>query len=133
MRRRRPFLIALVVLAAVAPMSSTALAASPASTAQVVADCNAHARLIGSYSEATLRHALATLPAVVAEYTNCADVIRRQLLTQVGSSKSSGSGSGGGSSGSFLPTWVIVVLVVAILGGATGTALARRRGVDGAP
>ncbi len=115
----------LVVLVALALAPSSSLAA--VTTSHVVADCNAHGRLVERYSVATLRNALATLPADVAEYTNCPDVIRKQLLAQVGGSKSSGSGSGGGSGGSFLPTWVIVLLIIVILGGAGATVAARRR------
>jgi hypothetical protein len=125
MRRYGPLLLVLVALAAAVPASSNALGA----TAQVVADCNAHGRLTGHYSEATLHTALSTLPTDVAEYTNCADVIRKQLLAQVGDPTSPGPGSGGGSGGSFLPTWVIVLLAVVILGGGGAALAARRRGV----
>ncbi len=121
----RRSLALLVALSAVTLMPSHALAVT---TSQVVADCNAHGRLVQHYSDSTLRTALATLPADVAEYTDCADVIRKQLLAQVSGAKSSGSGSGGGSGGSFLPTWVIVLLVIVILGGAGATVAARRRG-----
>ncbi len=123
MRRYGPLLIVLVALVAAAPASPNALGG----TAQVVADCNAHGRLTGHYSEAMLHTALATLPTDVAEYTNCADVIRKQLLAQVGDPNPAGAGSGSGSGGSFLPTWVIVLLVVVILGGG-GAAIAARRG-----
>ncbi len=123
MRRSGLLLIVLVALAAAVPAPTNALGV----TARVVADCNAHGRLTGHYSEATLHTALNTLPTDVAEYTNCADVIRKQLLAQVGGSKSSGPGSGGGSGGSFLPTWVMVLLIIVILGGAGATVAARRR------
>jgi hypothetical protein len=120
----------LVALSAVTLMPGRALAVT---TSQVVADCNSHGRLVQHYSNATLRTALATLPADVAEYTDCADVIRKQLLAQVSGTKSPGSGPGsGGSGGSFLPTWVIVLLVIVILGGAGATLAARRRGDESA-
>ncbi len=128
MRRFIPLLVVLCALAPAVLTPGAARAATSPSTSQIVADCNAHGRLTGNYSDAMLRHALATLPADVAEYTNCADVIRRQLLAQVGTPTSSKTGSGGGSGGSFLPTWVIVLLVVVILGGAGATVAARRRG-----
>jgi hypothetical protein len=124
----RRSLALLIALSAVTLMPSRALAVT---TSQVVADCNAHGRLVQHYSDATLRAALATLPADVAEYTDCADVIRKQLLAQVSGAKSSGSGTGG-SGGSFLPTWVIVLLVIVILGGAGATLAARRRGGESA-
>ncbi len=95
------------------------------SAAQALADCNAHDRLTQQYPTATLRSALATMPAEVKEYTDCYDVIQRQLLSQEGQLKGSGSG---GSGGSLLPTWVIVVLAVLIVGGAGfGTVALRRR------
>ncbi len=128
MRRSRPLLAVLLTLSALTLMPSRALAVT---NSQVVADCNAHGRLVQRYSNATLRSALATLPADIAEYTDCADVISKQLLGQVSGPKSSGPGSGsgsGGSGGSFLPTWVIVLLVIGLLGGAGATLAARRRG-----
>jgi hypothetical protein len=129
MRLSRPLLV-LIALSALMLMPSRALAVT---NSQVVADCNAHGRLVQHYSNARLRAALATLPADVAEYTNCADVIRKQLLAQVSGAKSSGPGSGtGGSGGSFLPTWVIVLLVILILGGAGATLAARRQGGESA-
>lgn len=88
-----------------------------------VADCNAHGQLTHSYSAAELRGALATMPADVNEYTNCHDVIQRALLAKLGKLGGSG-GSGGG--GSFLPTWLLVVLVLLVLAGAGLGAVALR-------
>ncbi|MDQ6608019.1 MAG: hypothetical protein M3Z06_15925 [Actinomycetota bacterium] len=129
MRRSGLLLIVLVALAAAVPAPTNALGV----TARVVADCNAHGRLTGHYSEATLHTALNTLPTDVAEYTNCADVIRKQLLAQVGDPNQAGVSSGGGSGGSFLPTWVIVLLVVVVLGGSGAALAARRRGPASRP
>lgn len=101
---------------------------SPAGAAGVsapVADCSAHGKLTRHYSVSQLRSALATMPADVAEYTNCPDVIRRALLAAIGPINGSGSGGGGGS---FLPGWVIAVLVVLVLAGAaTGVMALRNR------
>lgn len=111
--------------------------ASAASGASAIADCNAHNTLTHTYSIAELENALRTMPADVSEYTDCKDVITRELLIQQGKVKASG-GSGGGSGGggsSFLPTPVIVVLVVLLLAAATLGALAirrRRESADGA-
>jgi hypothetical protein len=110
-------------------------AAAPAAAAgsQAVADCNAHARLTQQYSAGQLRAALSTMPADVKEYTDCFDVIQRQLLAQIGGSHQNG-GSGQGSGGSFLPTPLIVVLVALVVGAGIFAAVAvRRRGGGGPP
>jgi hypothetical protein len=88
-----------------------------------VADCSAHGQLTRHYSPSQLRTALATMPADVAEYTNCSDVIRRALIAALGPLKEGGSGGGGGS---FLPSWVIAVFVVLVLAGAGTAAVALR-------
>jgi hypothetical protein len=106
---------------------SVAVAAAASSSAgSVIADCQAHGKLTGSYTTGALEHALATLPADVAEYTDCHDVIQRQLLQQV-HGNDQGTGSGAGSGGSFLPTPVIVILVILALGAVTFGALEIRR------
>ena len=87
-----------------------------------MADCNTHAALTQHYTVAQLRNALATMPADVNEYTNCHDVIQRALLAKLGKLSDAG-GSGGGS---FLPTWLLVVLVLLVLGGAGLGAVALR-------
>jgi len=96
-------------------------------------DCSKQGQLTHTYSPAELRHALATMPADVKEYTDCYDVINRALLAAVGGVHDNG---GGGSGGSFLPTPVIVVLIVLLLAAATLGALAlrrRRQGGDAPP
>src|SRR5947209_14146160 len=102
---------AATIVVAGAPAGSLA-----AGLAAPVADCNAHAALTHQYSVQQLRNALATMPADVKEYTNCSDVIQRALLAQLGALHGSGgSGTGGGS---FLPTPLIVVLGLLVVGGA---------------
>lgn len=88
-----------------------------------VADCSAHGRLTHHYPASELRSALASMPADIAEYTNCPDVIRSALLAQIGSIGGNGNGGGGSS---FLPGWAIAVLVVVVLGAAGIGALAVR-------
>jgi hypothetical protein len=121
--RRTPIIALCTTLAVVGP--SVAVAAS-SSAASVIADCQAHNKLTGSYTTRTLEHALATLPADVAEYTDCHDVIQSQLLQQL-RGNDQGAGSGAGSGGSFLPTPVIVILVILALGAVTFGALEIRR------
>jgi hypothetical protein len=104
-----------------------AIAASGVATA-VIADCNAHGRLTRTYSSAELQAALASMPADVKEYTNCYDVIQRALLGRLGRSHAAPPVSSGGSGGAFLPTPVIVGLVVlALAGGGFGVMAIRRR------
>jgi hypothetical protein len=109
----------------------SAVAAAPAAASSgsgVIADCNKHLRLTRTYSIAQLQNALQTLPADIAEYSNCKDVIQRALLVAQGKTAGSGDGGTGGSSGgSALPTPLIVVLVVLALGAVTLGAVAIRR------
>jgi hypothetical protein len=130
MSRRIALLIALVAATATATataaLPATASAASRLSAA--VADCNAHARLTGHYSAGQLRTALNTMPADVKEYTDCYDVIQKQLLAEIGDISGGGGDSGGGGS-SFLPTPLLIVLGVLVLGaGGFGIVAIRRRG-----
>ncbi len=125
-------MLALVAaLVAVATGLAAAVPARAASGKAVIADCNAHNTLTRTYSIAALEDALRTMPADVAEYTDCHDVIERALLTQEGKLHRSGSVSGSSSGSSFLPTPLIVLLVVLALAAATlgGLALRRRRGL----
>jgi hypothetical protein len=103
-------------------------AATNGAAAQAITDCNDHGKLTQSYSSQALRQALAQMPADVREYTDCFDVIERQLFKQLGQSGAAGGGSSTGSSGSSgLPTWLIVVIVVLALAAITFGALALRR------
>jgi hypothetical protein len=122
-------------LIALALSLGAAVPASASSGSAVVADCNSHNTLTHSYSISQLETALNTLPADVSEYTDCKDVITRELLIQQGKLKGKGSSGSSSSSGSFLPTPVIIVLVVLLLAAATFGALAlrRRRGPGSGP
>ena len=105
-----------------------AAAASGGTPSQAISDCNDHGKLTQQYSAQALRTALAQMPADVREYTDCFDVIERQLFKQLGNSGAGAAGTSTSSSGSsFLPTWLIVVIVVLALAAITFGALALRR------
>ena len=122
MRKRLIVLGIVCALGAVWGLAATT--ASAAGLTPPVADCSHNARLTHDYSAAELRAALETMPAQVSEYSNCAVVIQQALNAKIGQ-LSGGLGSGGGS---FLPTWLLVVLIVLVLGGVgfTGVAIRRR-------
>jgi hypothetical protein len=121
------------VLCAAAIPSASAVLASPVAAAGLspaAADCLHHGQLTHNYSAPQLRQALATLPAAVSQYSNCAAVLQRALEAKIGTLHG-GSGSGGGS---FLPTWLLIVLIVVVLAGvALATIAVRRRGEPGQP
>jgi len=85
---RRAYLLMLLVLV---PAGT-----AHASGQQVIRDCTDDGRLEGHYSQKDLRSAQANLPSDVAEYTNCADVIR---AAQLGSAGGGGGAAGGGGAG----------------------------------
>jgi hypothetical protein len=128
MTRLRTLILIICSIGAIAAPLVAAPAAS-ASSAQVIADCNAHGNLTRHYSVAELRSALATMSADVKEYTDCYDVIQRALLAALGGLHGGGGdGPGqGGSGGAFLPAPLIALLVLLGLGAATLAALAIRR------
>jgi hypothetical protein len=93
-----------------------------------VVDCHAHSKLTRHYTAGELRVALALMPPDITEYTDCYDVIQRQLLSEIGSQKLT-DGAAGSSGGSFLPTPVLVAIIVLALGAAIlgVVALGRRK------
>jgi len=98
--------------------------ASAAGMAPPVADCYDHGgQLTHSYSVAQLKNGLATMPAEIREYSPCYDILQRALLAKIGPLRDGGSSGGGGS---FLPVWLIVVLAVLVLAGASFGVLALR-------
>ena len=124
---RRLFIVFALVCALVAgPSAGIAAAASGDTAAAAIADCSANDRLTHHYSAATLTAALAKLPADVREYSDCYDVIEKQLFAQLGTSSSNGSGGGSSSGGSVLPTWLLIVIILLALGALTFGALAIR-------
>jgi hypothetical protein len=126
MRRLVTSLAIMCALSAAAP--AVVAAAASGSPQQALTDCNDHGTLTGHYTADVLRNALASMPADMREYTDCYDVIEKQLFAQLGSSSGSGSSTTGSSSGgSVLPTWLIIVIVVLALAALTFGALAIRR------
>ncbi len=125
---RRALITALALVCAIsAAAPAVVVAASGGTAAQAISDCNNHGQLTAHYSASTLRAALANMPADVREYTDCYDVIEKQLFAQLGTS---GAGSGTAttsSSGSFLPTPLIVLIVLLALAALTFGAIAIRR------
>jgi hypothetical protein len=122
--------LTVLALACVLSLGAPALvsAASGGTPSQAITDCNDHLRLTQQYSSEVLRAALAQMPADVREYTDCFDVIERQLFKQLGKSGAGTGAAAPASSGSsFLPTWLIVVIVVLALAAITFGALALRR------
>jgi hypothetical protein len=124
----RSHLLVALVAVSVPYFAGTASASASSIGAPVIADCQAHLRLTHHYTIPQLKNALATLPADVAEYTNCQQVIESALTHPGGPGSNNGAGSGSGSS--FLPTPVLVVLVLLVLAAVTFGALwvRRRRG-----
>ena len=119
-------LLLMIVLVYLLGALGGAMLPAPAAAAGLsppVADCEQHGQLTRNYSAAELRQALSTMPAEVAEYTNCPNVIRQALLNQIHGLKGGGSGGGGGS---FLPAWVIAILAVLAATAAGSAALAVR-------
>jgi len=70
--------------------------AAAASRNEIIRDCSDDGRLQGNYSPSELRDARKNLPSDVAEYTDCADVLRRAELPD---RDSGGTGAGGGTTG----------------------------------
>lgn len=122
MRKSIALLAASCALCALAG-SVLAVPANAAGVAPPVADCLHNGQLTRTYTASQLRSALTTMAADVTEYSNCYAVIQRALLAKIGK-LGPGSGSGGGS---FLPTWLIAVLAVLVLGGSGFAAVAIRR------
>jgi hypothetical protein len=124
--RRTTITAVCTALALLAPGLAVASSGPSSSAAAAIVDCQAHNKLTRSYTTSALENALATLPATVREYSDCVDAIHTQLLSQSGTRTGKDSGSGG-SGGSFLPTPVIIVLVILVLAAVTFGALEVRR------
>ena len=125
----RRAILALVLSCALALAAPVAAGAAGADTpSAAISDCNDHGQLTAQYSAATLRAALAQMPADVREYTDCYDVIERQLFKELGQSTPGAAGTpASSSSGSGLPTWLLIVIVLLALAAVTFGALAVRR------
>lgn len=119
----RAFRTLLTTVAAMLVIAPAVLAANP-----VITDCLTHpAGLTGHYTVAQLQYALHHMPQETQEYTNCPDVINRAVLAAAHPLRPAQPVEG--SSGSFLPTPVLVILVVLMLiaGGFALVAVRRRR------
>jgi hypothetical protein len=129
----RRLVTSLAIVCALLALAPAVVAATSGGTPQqAIADCNANQALTKHYSADTLREALSTMPAAIREYSNCYDVIEKQLLAQLGTSSTGAGTTTSSSSGSVLPTWLIIVIVILALAALTFGALAiRRRRVEG--
>src|SRR5579875_1687728 len=110
------------------PTATAAQAGANATQAQaqaILRQC-ATGQLTRSYPAAALQAALREMPASQRQYSPCVDVIEAALA---GAGHSGGGGTGG-SGGSFLPT---PVLVLVVLGGVTAGAVAVRRRQSAGP
>lgn len=127
---RRAITVVALALAVSAGAPVLAVAASGPTASEAIKDCYNHDQLTRSYPPEVLRAALAQMPSDVREYSDCYDVIERQLFKELGNSGSGalpGGAAAGSSSSSFLPTWLIVVIVLLALAAITFGALAIRR------
>jgi hypothetical protein len=122
-----------LVCAMFAAATSVAAAASGGTAAEAISDCNNNGHLTAQYSASTLRTALATMPADVREYTDCYDVIQKQLFAELGASGTASGTTTSSSSGSVLPTPVLVIIVLLVLAALTFGAIAIRRNRSGGP
>lgn len=115
-------------MAALAAATWIVPATSAAAANPILTECTT-GHLSGHYSLAQLRHALKIMPGSLRQYTSCPDVIQNAIVTaQHPRSGAPGTSSGG----SFLPTPVLIVLIVLVLAALTfgGLALRRRRGAE---
>ena len=84
----RPILVLTALLLALLPAAALA-----GPRERIIRDCADDGRLQGNYSQSQIRDARQNLPSDVAEYTDCADVLRRAELPD------RGGGAAGGPSG----------------------------------
>lgn len=113
--------------AAVAVACAFAVSAVPAAHGAggnpVLNDCqNNNGTLAGHYTAAQLRHALHVMPSYEKQYSSCYDVISNALAHV---NKPTGN-AGNSSGGSFLPTPVLIILIVLVLGAGGFAVLAVR-------
>lgn len=80
----------------IALLAVPAAPATAASRDEIIQDCADDGRLQGKYSKSELRDARKNMPSDVAEYTDCADVLRRAELPDRGDGA---GGAGGGGTG----------------------------------
>ncbi len=93
---RRLFTISL----AIALVLAWAVPAVASTRSKIISDCSDDGQLQGRYSPSELRNARQHLPSDVAEYTDCADVLRRAELPDNGAA---GGGAGGPATAPIAP------------------------------
>ena len=122
-------MLALVFVVSAGLFAGAAASATSDTPQAAIADCYTHSQLTAHYSTETLRKALVQMPADVREYSDCFDVIEKQLFAQQGSAGgSSGTpASSSSSSGSVIPTPLLIVIILLALAAVTFGALAIRR------
>ena len=79
------------LLLVIAALGVTAAPAAAASRYEIIDDCSDDSRLQGRYTVQELRDARRNLRTEVAEYTDCADVLRRAELALIERSDPSGA------------------------------------------
>jgi hypothetical protein len=107
----------------VCPDALGASRASGSSVQAVLAQCSS-GHLSGDYTLVQLRQALHMMQSAVMQYTSCPDVVQAAIL---GAQHHGGSIGAISSGGSFLPTPVLAILGLLILGAGAFSVLALRR------
>lgn len=90
---RSPMRTALALTAVVLALSPAAALADTRD--RIIKDCADDGQLQGSYSQSDLRDARQNMPSDVAEYTDCADVLRRAELPDGSSGSDAAAGAAG--------------------------------------
>ncbi len=96
----------LLLIALAAVLAASAAPAAAASRNAIMDDCADDSRLQGSYTLAELRDARRNLRSEIAEYTDCADVLRRaelRLMAPAGDGDSADEASAGTAGGGLEP------------------------------
>lgn len=117
----------LACLAVIVLPATDALGASRASSqsVQAILEQCPSGQLSGHYTLAQLQQAQSIMPAYTRQYTSCPDVVQEAII---GTQHHRGNAAAIHPSGSFLPTPIIAVLLVLIVGaGALGCLELRRR------
>jgi hypothetical protein len=112
--RRRAVLVAVTaLLAATAVLVAAAPQAQADAASKIVLRCT-HGESLSGFSQQAYRKALRTLPTEVAEYTECAELIRRAQLAAAGGGRGGGGGGVTGSGGTSVvgPSGAIAVTPV---------------------
>ncbi len=123
--RLRFAILPAVLATALACGAGSALAKSGVSPA--LTDCLKHERLTRTYTIDQIRAALAELPVNAAEYTPCFNVLSNALTQEIKLVKQS-QAAPSSSGGSFLPTPILIAVILIVVVGAGLAYTSRRRG-----